>query len=192
MGREEIVARVLSDAEKEADGIVADAKKRAEEIISAANAEFDREIGEAETEAYARAKLITDGKAAAARLDSQKVLLAEKRRVIDGVYYRALAQLLCLNKHESVALAEKLLREHAAEGDEIVFAENFAYAEDVKALPVIKEKKLTVSGERPKLSGGFLLRGKTCDKDITYAAILEADREEHQAEIAVALFGTNS
>lgn len=189
MSREEIVSRVLSDAEQEAEKMIADAKKRAETIVQAAQAESQAEIAEAEKETYARAKLITDGRAATARLDGQKALLAEKRRVIDGVYYRALAALLCLNGHDSVRLAERLLRENAEEGDEIVFAANFAFAEDVSALPVVREKKLTVSAERPELSGGFLLRGKNSDKDVSYAALLAADREEFQAEIARAVFG---
>ena len=189
MSREEIVSRVLSDAQKEAEKIIADAKKRAEEIVQAAQAESQAEIAEAEKETYARAKLITEGKAATARLDGQKIVLAEKRRVIDGVYFRALAALLCLDEHDSVRLSERLLRENADEGDEIVFSENFSYADEVAALPIVRERELTVSGERPKLSGGFILRGKTSDKDVSYAAILAADREEHQAEIARAVFG---
>ena len=189
MGREEIVARVLSDAEKEAERVVAAAKKRAEEIVSSAQAEADAEIAAAEKEVMARAKLITDGKAATARLDSRKVLLAEKRRVIDGVYSRALGTLCCLGEHDSVLLAERLLKENAEEGDEIVFSDNFSHADAVTALPVVREKKLTVSRERPKLTGGFILRGKHADKDVSYGAILAADREEHQAEIATAIFG---
>ncbi len=189
MSREDIVARVLSDAEREAERILADAKKRAEEIVSAATSEFEQELAEVEREASSRAKLITDGRAATARLDSRKLLLSEKRRVIDGIYTRALATLLCLNEHDSVAFVDKLLRENAEEGDEIVFSENFVYAEQVAALPVVRERGLTVGGERPALSGGLILRGKNSDKDLTYAAILAADREEHQAEIARAVFG---
>ncbi len=188
MGKEEIVERVLSDAKAEAEGIVKAAKDRADEIVLAANLESEREIEEAKRDAQARAKLLMDGKAATARLDSQKVLLAEKRRVIDGVYLRALAQLLALGRHESVALAERLLKENAEAGDEIVFAENFSYAAEVTKLPVVRERGLTVCGKREKFSGGFILRGKHSDKDVSFGAILAADREEHQAEIARAIF----
>ncbi len=189
MGKEEIVARIVSDAEAEAQEIVRAARERADAIVTAAEKEAEAERAEAEREASARAKFILDGKAATARLDSRKALLAEKRRVLDGVYFRALAALLCLEEHDSVLLAEKLLTENAEEGDEVVFSENFAYAEEVSALPVFGERHLSVSAERPKLSGGFLLRGKDCDKDLTFAALLAADREEHQAEIAAELFG---
>ncbi len=190
MGKEEIAERILSDARAEAEEIVDGAKKRAEEIVKEAQDAANAEAAEAEGEAYARAKFITDGKASAARLESQKIVLAEKRRVIDGVYLRALAALLGLEERDSVRFAEKILKENAEEGDEIVFSENFAYAENVAALPVVREKKLTVSGERRVLSGGFILRGKKSDKDVSYGAVLAADREKYQADIARAVFGT--
>ncbi len=38
------------------------------------------------------------------------------------------------------------------------------------------------------LGGGFILKGKSCDKDVSYGAMLAADREERVAEIAAQLF----
>ncbi len=191
MGKEEIVARILSDAEAEGEETVRAAKARAEEILAAAEKQCEAERAETEREAEAQGMRIRDGKAAMARLDGAKLRLAERRRVIDAVYLRALAALLCLERHDAVSLAERLLRENAEEGDEIVFSADFPYCEEVARLSVVGEKKLTVSGERPDLGGGFLLRGKTADKDVTYPALLAADREAHQAEIARALFGEN-
>ena len=48
-----------------------------------------------------------------------------------------------------------------------------------------------LSPERAEIGGGFVLRGKTSDKDLSYGALLAADREEHQAEIAAELFKDN-
>ncbi len=82
----------------------------------------------------------------------------------------------------------RLLTEHAEEGDELVFAENFRYAQAVSALPIVKEKKLKVSTKRVTLDGGFMLCGKSSDKNLSYGAILNMDREEKQAEIASVIF----
>ena len=191
MGKQAIVERILSDAAAEAEETVRAARARADEIRAAAEQQCADERAEAVKEAEAQGKRIRDGRAAMARLDGAKIRLAERRRVIDAVYVRALAALLCLDRHDAVELAEKLLLENAEEGDEIVFAANFPYGEEVKKLPVVGEKSLTVSEERPELSGGFLLRGKVCDKDVTYSTLLAADREQHQAEIARALFGNH-
>lgn len=189
MGKEEIVERILSDAQAEAETVVCAAKQRGEEIRAAAEARCERERAEAEREAEEQGARIRDGKAAMARLDSAKIRLAEKRRVIDAVYLRALAALLVLDRRESVLLYEKLLQAYAEEGDEIVFSSGFAYADEVAALPVVREKKLAVSQEREDVRGGFLLRGERSDKDVSFPALLAADRETHQAEIARALFG---
>lgn len=191
MGKEEIVERILSDARAEAGKIVKAAEDRAAEIVGAAEKQCEAERAEAEKEAEARAQRIREGRAASARLDGAKLRLAEKRRVIDGVYLRALASLLELGERDSLLLLERLLKENAEAGDEIVFAENFPYAEKAAALPVVKERGLSVSKERLPIGGGCVLRGKNCDKDISYPALLAADRETNQAKIALELFGEN-
>lgn len=188
MGREEIVARILEDARAEAAEKEAAAQARAEAVVRAAEETAERERAQAEADAQARAEGILEGKRAAARLDSGKARLAERRKVLDAIYKRALDNLLALEKKSALLLAERLLREYAEEGDEIVFSENYAYAEEAANLPAVKEFGLRVSPNREKLSGGFVLRGLRADKDCSYAALLAADREEHQTELAAALF----
>lgn len=188
MSKEDIVNRILSDAEAEEREILSSASARAEEIIAAASSRADKARAEAQAEADVRAKRITDGMAASARLDSAKILLAEKRRVIDGIYARALEKLLALSERDTLKFLEKLLIEHAEEGDEIVFAKNFAYAKGAAALPVVKERRLKISAGCAQIAGGCLLHGALCDKDLSYEALLNADKEEYQAEIAAKLF----
>ena len=191
MGKEEIIKRIQEDAASEAAEILSAARAQAESILAEAEKQTQAERAEAEAEVKERATRISEGKAAAARLDSAKILLAEKRRVLEAVYRFALNELIALSERESVALCERLLAENAEEGDEVVFAENFKYAEKVKLLPVAKERKLAFAKERADISGGILLRGKTSDKDLSFAALLHADMEEHQAEIAAVLFKAN-
>ena len=190
MGKEEIVARILADAEAEAEGIIAAAKAQAEEIVSVATAKADKERAETEEECALRAKRISEGKAAEARLDSAKILLAEKRRVIDTIYEHALSKLISLKERDSLRLLERLLIDNAEEGDEIVLAENFAYEKGAKALPVVKERKLVFSADRANISGGCILHGKLSDKDLSYSALLNADKDEYQADIALKLFNS--
>ena len=188
MGKEEIVNRILSDAEAEATEILRVAQERADGIISAAEERAAQERAETEEEIAARAKRISEGKAAQARLDSAKILLAEKRRVMEQIYKLALDKLLGMNESQTLDFLQKLLSENADEGDEIVFANNFAFAGGVAALPVVKERKLKISAERVEISGGCILRGKLCDKDLSYGALLDADKEMYQAEIVAKLF----
>ena len=135
-----------------------------------------------------RAESILEGKAATARLDSAKILLGEKRAVIDEVYARALKNLQELSKAEALHLFARLLEEFAEEGDEVMFAENFKYAQDAAKLDIVKEKKLKVSAKKADIDGGMLLSGKSSDKNLSFSALLAEDREQHQAEIAAQIF----
>ncbi len=190
MSEQAIIERIISDAEAEAKEIIREAEERAKATVAEANSRAERNKIGTEAEVKAKADSIADGKSAAARLDGAKILLGEKRGVIDEVYARALDKLLNLSEKETLYLCTRLLNEHAEEGDELVFADNFRYAQAVSALPVVKEKKLKVSTKHTSLDGGFLLCGKNCDKNLSYGAILSMDREEKQSEIASVIFNS--
>ena len=188
MSEQAIVEKIIADAKAEAQAIIADAKTKAEGTVAAANARADKRKQGEKAAAEKRAESILEGKAATARLDCAKILLGEKRAVIDEVYARALKSLIDLGKAEALHLVANLLEEYAEEGDEVMFAENFKYAPDASKLDIVKEKKLKISAKKANIVGGLLLVGKTSDKDLSYSALLAADREENQADIASKIF----
>lgn len=189
MGREEITERILADAERDCERVLSDAEARAKSMIGEAEASAFRAKEETRAETEAQIGRLFEVRSAAARLDAQKLALGEKRRVLDVLYALALNALVKMNEKDSLALFSRLIEEYAEQGDEVVFAENFAYAEAAARLPVLKERGLTVAKERAKLEGGFMLRGKVCDKDLSYGALLSADAEENRAALAARLFG---
>lgn len=188
MSKERIVQRIISDADAEAQAIVEEAKNKSAKILADASARAQAARAETEKEALEKRKSILEKRAADARLDSAKLLLREKRRVLDTVYDEAHSRLLELSKEDTIALVKRLLTEYAEEGDEIVFATNFPYKEDVVTLPVVKERNLRVCAESMELSGGLRLHSENSEKDLTYGALLDADREENQAQLARELF----
>lgn len=188
MSKQAIVERILSDAGEEAKALIAAAEQKAEAAVAEAQSRAERNKKGAQAEADAKAKSILDGKAATARLDCAKLLLADKRRVIDGVYARALGELNSLPQAQALRLAENLLKDYAEYGDEIKFAENYKYAREVAALSTVGEKKLKISSEKAEIDGGFVLVGKNSDKDLSYASLLALDREQFEPQIASSLF----
>ena len=188
MSEQAIVEKIIADAEKEAQAIIADAEKKAEGTLLAANARAERRKQGEAAASEKRAESILEGKAATARLDCAKILLGEKRAVIDEVYARALKEMQNLSKGEELHLFERLIEEFSEEGDEVLFAQNYKYAEEASKLDIVKEKKLKVSAKRADIDGGILLVGKNSDKNLSYSALLAADREEHQASIAAKIF----
>lgn len=188
MSTQNVVERILSDAKAEAAAIVKDAEAQAARLIEDATLRAEKSLRQTEEEVRQRAEYIAEKKAAAARLDGAKVLLSEKRKVIDGIYAQAKVRLIEASKEDCLALFSILLGKYAEEGDEIWLAENFKYEDGLKLLPVLKERNLTVAKERLPLDGGMRLKGKICDKDLSFGALLAADREKHQAALAAKLF----
>lgn len=184
----EVVNRIIADAEEEARAIIARAEEGAQKTLDNAKELAARELAGTQAEIAEKSKAISDGKSAAARLDCAKLQLAEKRRVIETVYMRAAEKLCSLDEKSSLKLIEALLLKYAENGDEVVFAKNYPYAEKAAKLKPFTEKKLKLSSERVITDGGFILRGMACDKDVSFGALLAEDREKNEAKIAQRLF----
>ncbi|MBQ7879060.1 MAG: hypothetical protein IJ317_00260, partial [Clostridia bacterium] len=155
-----------------------------------ADASAYAETAQRETEAEVKAKTesIFEKRAADARLESSKILLSEKRKTVDSVYELALLRLVALDKEDCLQLAAMLLEKYAEKDDEVFFAENFKYAKEVSALPIVKSRGLKISDARLPLDGGMRLVGKVSDKDLSYGALLAADKDANQADLAKKLF----
>lgn len=187
--KETIAQKIISDAEAEAEQIIADANKRAESIISGQQALSAQEMERTISETAVKVKDVADRKAALARLDGAKIVLAEKHRVIDEIYSRAKTALLSLDKESSVKLIERLLSSYAEDNDGVYFAEGYPYVSEVSALPVVKAKHLRIAEERLPIEGGVFLKGEKADKDLSLSALVSSDEEENSASIANGLFG---
>lgn len=184
MSKENIINRILADAQSEAEQILSAAQTRADAILATAEEKAQKERRETEKEVAEKSKELQDRKLAAARLDGAKILLAAKRGVIDCIYAQALQRMVAFKKEEALALAASLLEKYADDEDEICLAENFAFEKELSILPIVKEKKLHISSTRVRIDGGFLLVGKTTDKNLSYGALLAKDREENQSSLA--------
>lgn len=187
MGKEEIVEAIISDAQQEAQEIIAQAEAKAASVKAAASDVAEKLLQTAQSETQARSKAILEGKAATARLDGAKILLAEKRRVVAAVYARAYERLEKLGEKEVLPFMARLLEKYASEGDEVALSSAFRFKAAFEKLPVVTKKKLKVVTD-PAVKGGFVLRGKNADVDLSFETLLVQDKDEHQSEIAGALF----
>lgn len=186
MSLDSLKEKILSDAESEAEALLAAATEKAEAIEAEARAEAEKNREREEKEVKERIRALEEGSAATVRLESKKFNLKERRRVIDTVYERALESLMKLSEKESMELLANLLKEFASEGDAVSLSEDYPYPAAAKK--VVTEAGCKLSSARAKIKGGFYLLGKKCDRDISYAALLKADREENQAELAAKIF----
>lgn len=195
MSVESIVERIRSDGKTEAEAILAAGKRKAEETENGAKAEAEQLRRETESDVEKRAAAVAAHFAATARLDVKKIMLAARKKAVENVYAEAKKRLIDLGEEETLALFNRLLCLYAEEGDAVIFADGFRYTEGVKLLPVFAEKKLKAVSDGAafagvKIDGGLYLAGKTADKDLSFDALLKADREENESRIAAELFGS--
>ncbi len=188
MSTQNVVERILSDANAEAEKIIQDGNAKAMDIRRASMEKAQSKQREVEAEVQEKARVLIEKKEAAARLECSKIALSAKRKVIDQLYAMALKRLVSLDKEQTLALAKSLLEKYAEEGDVICLAENFAYESELAILPVIEKKGLSIAKDRLGLDGGMRLIGKLSDKDLSYGALLKADRDKFQAELAAKIF----
>ena len=125
-----------------------------------------------------------------ADLDVRKIILKAKQDAIGEVLKEAYEKLCALKKTEYLKLVEKTVGQAADIGDEIVLSsDGVINKEDVKKLGVFSAKKLSVSEKAGDFKGGVYLIGKTCDKDLTFKALIENGKDEFISEISEELFG---
>ena len=189
-GKEAIIAKIISDAEKKADANIHAAEEYALYVKKMADSwakdysSAQEKVLKTETEdVVARKKIV-------AELDVRKALLKTKQEILDEIYARAEQKLCKLAKKQYLAIVLSKIEEFADEGDEVMLSCDGVLSEkDVAGSEVFKRKKLSVSKKQGKFYGGVMLIGKVCDKDLTFHEIILAEKEKSAPSIAKKLFG---
>lgn len=189
-GKEAIIKRIKSDAEKKAKSIVDSAEKASDERIADAKA-WAKEYETAQEKILTRdAEEIVKRRLTVADLDVRKITLNAKQNAISEVLDKTYALLCSLKKPDYLKFVEEKINEAADDGDEIVLSSDGVISvEDVKKLAVFTAKKLSVAKASGDFKGGVYLVGKICDKDLTFKSIIENGKDEFISEISEELFG---
>ena len=199
MNAQAILDKILQDAKENASATLRDANDRAEGMKKAS----DERIAAARAQTEARAK--QDAEAATARmqrmaeLDERKLLLADKRRMMDRAFELALAKMKAMPAKQARAFLLDALTELAEGGETlIVGADNDGwmddkFLQDANAALAAKGKTaaLTLGGEKRKGVSGLILAKHDTEINCTYEAFLTSERLEMEAQVAQTLFPGN-
>lgn len=186
-GKENIINKILSDADCKCGEILAEAQAQAQEI--AENAQ--RSVAAEEKLLSARleklsAESLRNG-LAAAQLSAKKYKLLKKQQLISECYQKVLDALVALPASQKKAFLNKLLCNFAEDGETVFVAECDAKTVNQKFLDGIG--KNLVLGGTCKALGGIILQGDGYDKDLTLEKVVAYARERTEADVAKALFG---
>ena len=107
--------------------------------------------------------------------------------LIDSVFDRAYEALCALNPQRRSELCASLLRAETESGETIIpAAADRAVIE--KILSDMNRYDLTLSDENAPIDGGFLLVGKSYEKDCSFHAILDELRDKEETAVSKLLF----
>lgn len=187
-GKENIINKILADADAKCAQIIDAAKAQALALNSDAKAyaESEKDALQKKVEVVFADKIAN--MQANAELDARKYVLLKKQKLISACYEKAYAGIVKMNAKQKTAFITILIKEHAENG-ETVYACKADKDVVTQAFLDGFNKKLTLAKSFLDEDGGIVLEGKGYDKDLTLKRVIAYAREKTEAQVAVALFG---
>jgi len=196
MNAEQVVQKILSEANAKAEKIVDDAKAKAAEQASQLENEmtaFDAETGRL-AEAAAEDKL--QRMLANARMTHGKQTLAAKVAILDDVFKQAKKAVNMLPDEPYLSLMTALMKRSVETGDEEVIVgkdeqrinEQFISGLNREIGSGFKGNLRLSSGRRADITGGFILSRGKVQINASTDVLIESLRESMEIELAQMLF----
>lgn len=187
-GKENIINKILADADAKCAEILADAQRQAQEISDGAAASVAAEEATLQKRLDALSAECSRNYLASAQLSARKYKLLKKQQLISACYEKVLKSLQSLSSESRKKLLSNLLQNYAEEGETVRITKADKDVVTQKFLDTFK-KNLTLGSEFAEASGGLILEGVGYDKDLTLEKIVSYAREQTEAQVAHALFG---
>ena len=168
MAKQDLLDKIVSEANEKAASIRADAKARADALVSAAEEESAALSESARKLATSSAPEILKRRKSMAELEVRKIVLESKQELISKSYEEALARILASPKYPDLLLS--MICSAAEEGDVVQFASSDEKVNESKILAAASKKlgfSLTAAKEKGDFRGGIVLLGKRYDKNLT-------------------------
>ncbi len=170
-----LIDKIISDAKKEAEGIVAASQKEADNIIkeaeNAARLEEKRLNALSDNEAQkAAAKEISS-----AEMRARQLILKQKRQCLDDIIDEAENYLCSLSGQEYEDTIFKMLKNSEyGQGCEVILSKRDKEAMEEK----LKDMGYNVSGETRDIEGGFVVKKGDIEYNYSFKSMIMVQREE--------------
>ena len=187
-GKENIINKILSDADTKCQKILDAANEQAKSIIAAAEASIAKDKSELDARIAATTAERIRNSVATAELEGKKYRLNSKQALISKCYSVAYEQLLKQSDKERLALIGTLLDKYAEKGETVYVAAQDGKLVTQKYLDGF-DKGLKLGKRYIAADGGIVLEGDGYEKDLTLSRIIRYAREQTEGRVAEALLG---
>jgi V/A-type H+-transporting ATPase subunit E len=197
MAIKDIKAKIISDAEIEANKIINEATNKAKEIKEEAEKEardikskilkrINQEI------LFKKGKIITE-----ANLEAKKTILLEKIKIIDETFNKALENIMNLDDEPYRNFIKKIILDNIDKGDETIFISTLDkdritkdFIQEINYNLEAKSKKgnINLSSSYLQIKGGVIIGLNNVKKNSSLELIFKKVREELEIKISQYLF----
>jgi len=197
MAIKDIKAKIISDAEIEANKIINEATNKAKEIKEEAEKEgrdikskilkrINQEI------LFKKGKIITE-----ANLEAKKTILLEKIKIIDEIFKKALENIMNLDDEQYRNFIKKIILDNIDKGDETIFISTLDkdritkdFIQEINYNLEAKSKKgnINLSSSYLQIKGGVIIGLNNVKKNSSLELIFKKVREELEIKISQYLF----
>ncbi len=187
-GKENIINKILADADAKCEEILTAAQAQAQEIHDSARsfAKNEEDALNSKLQNISAERLRNAN--ARAQLEARKYKLWKKQQLIASCYAQALKELAALPVPQKTAFLKKLIEAYAEKGETVRITKADKDIVTQKFLDTFG-KKLTLGKSFIEASGGIVLEGEGYDKDLTLEKVVAYAREQTEAQVARTLFG---
>lgn len=186
-GKENIIQRILDDADKKCAQIIDDAKAYASKVIAGANTFADDEQRKLACRIDEQKKQMDGSAIINAQLQARKYKLDCKQKLIASCYDKAMQVIAGYKSSERLNFLHKLIEKYAESGETVVICKCDK--------DIVTQKWLDSFGKNLKLStnlldeqGGILLEKDTYTKNLTLARLIQIAKQETEGAVSSALF----
>jgi len=196
MDAEQVVSKILSEAQSQAYKIIGEAKAKFEAEQAALSEELaaynkETEILAAEAGADKKSRMLAGG-----RMDLSKQYLAAKSTLLNKVFETAAEKIKALSDEKYTELMAGLMEKAVETGDECVIAGKEDKRINQELVKQVNRKlgpgfkgKLELSGKKANIDGGFILQRGNVKTNVSIEVLISTARSELEMEIAEELFG---
>ncbi|MDR1821851.1 MAG: hypothetical protein LBQ91_05365 [Oscillospiraceae bacterium] len=198
-GINNIIENILTEARASADEIIAEAKERAKQTAGEYAARAEAEVSALSERRREELDALRVRLSTAFEADGERLILREKRAVLDEAYSYAEKALAALPRDEYLALLVRLAVSAATSGDELLFLNQtdldalggeLVYGANAALAAAGAVPGLTLSPVAVPIDGGLLVSSR--DGQVTVncslASLLAENREKTESAAAQILF----
>ncbi len=196
MNAEQVVQKILSEAQAQADKITAEAKAK----VSEAQAQDDKELAQYREETEQKAVAAGEDKLArmlaSARMQISKEYLGAKVTLLEEVFQKARQQVKELPDDQYNELISQLMEKAIESGDEEVIIGKDETRIDNGLIKRVNRKlgpgfkgNLQLANDTADIDGGFILRRGKIQVNVSLDVLMTQAREAMELELTQELFG---